>query len=155
MVCRFMTHPLRLCDYLYGVLASELTIALTGVGLDAGLGIFHTDAARRASLTFDAMEAVRPRVDSWLAALLADASFSKRDFYEEFDGTIPITRPLTSHLSMTAPIWRLAGLQGRSSKVCLRSAGLTPPCRCCPPPGEHGKGCDLPYQKPASSAGER
>jgi hypothetical protein len=55
-------------NYLYGVLASELTIALTGVGLDAGLGIFHTDAARRASLNYDAMEAVRPAVDGWLAA---------------------------------------------------------------------------------------
>ncbi len=95
-------------NYLYGVLASEMTIALTGVGLDAGLGIFHTDAARRSSLTYDAMEAVRPRVDSWLAAWLADASFSKRDFYEESDGTIRITRPLTSHLAMTAPIWRPA-----------------------------------------------
>jgi hypothetical protein len=95
-------------NYLYGVLASELTIALTGVGLDAGLGIFHTDAARRASLTYDAMEAVRPRVDGWLATWLADASFSKRDFYEESDGTIRITRPLTGHLAMTAPIWRPA-----------------------------------------------
>jgi hypothetical protein len=99
-------------NYLYGVLASELTIALTSVGLDAGLGIFHTDAARRASLTYDAMEAVRPGVDgwlaAWLAAWLADASFSKRDFYEESDGTIRITRPLTSHLAMTAPIWRPA-----------------------------------------------
>ncbi len=101
-------------NYLYGVLASELTIALTGVGLDAGLGIFHTDAARRASLTYDAMEAVRPRVDGWLAAWLADASFSKRDFYEESDGTIRITRPLTSHLAMTAPIWRPAA-QGVAS----------------------------------------
>jgi CRISPR-associated protein Cas1 len=65
-------------NYLYGVLASELTIALT-VGLDAGLGVFHTDAARRPSLTYDAMEAVRPRVDGWLAAWLAEARFSKRD----------------------------------------------------------------------------
>jgi hypothetical protein len=95
-------------NYLYGVLASELTIALTGVGLDAGLGIFHTDAARRASLTYDAMEAVRPGVDGWLAAWLAEANFSKRDFYEESDGTIRITRPLTSHLAMTAPVWRPA-----------------------------------------------
>src|SRR5512138_1086482 len=31
---------------------------------------------------------------------------SKRDFYEERDGTIRITRPLTSHLAMTAAIWR-------------------------------------------------
>jgi CRISP-associated protein Cas1 len=95
-------------NYLYAVLASEMTIALTGAGLDPGLGIFHTDALRRASLTYDAMEAVRPSVDGWLAAWLADARFSKRDFYEESDGTIRITRPLTSHLAMTAPIWRPA-----------------------------------------------
>src|SRR5580658_7529862 len=57
-------HPANaVLNYLYGVLASELTIALTGVGLDAGLGIFHTDTARRASLIYDAMEAVRPGVD--------------------------------------------------------------------------------------------
>jgi CRISPR-associated protein Cas1 len=95
-------------NYLYGVLASELTIALAGVGLDPGLGVFHTDADRRASLTYDAMEAIRPRVDGWLAAWLADASFSKRDFYEESDGTIRITRPLTSHLAMTAAVWHSA-----------------------------------------------
>jgi hypothetical protein len=95
-------------NYLYGVLASEMTIALTGIGLDAGLGIFHTDAARRASLTYDAMEAVRAGVDGWLVAWLAEARFSKRDFYEESDGTIRITRPLTSHLAMTAPVWRPA-----------------------------------------------
>jgi hypothetical protein len=95
-------------NYLYAVLASEMTIALTGAGLDPGLGIFHTDTARRASLTYDAMEAVRPCVDSWLAAWLAEARLSKRDFYEESDGTIRITRPLTSHLAMTAPIWRPA-----------------------------------------------
>jgi hypothetical protein len=91
-----------------------MTIALTGVGLDPDLGIFHTDAARRASLTYNAMEAVRPRVDGWLAVWLADASFSKRDFYEESDGTIRITRPLTSHLAMMAPIWRPAA-QGVAS----------------------------------------
>jgi CRISPR-associated protein Cas1 len=95
-------------NYLYAVLSSEVTIGLTGAGLDPGLGIFHTDMARRASLTYDAMEAIRPCVDGWLAAWLAVAQFSKRDFYEEGDGTIRITRPLTSHLAMTAPIWRPA-----------------------------------------------
>ena len=95
-------------NYLYAVLSTEMTIALTGAGLDPGLGIFHTDEARRASLTYDAMEVVRPCVDGWLAAWLADARFSKRDFYEEPDGTIRITRPLTTHLAMTAPIWRPA-----------------------------------------------
>jgi hypothetical protein len=76
-------HPCkRRPNYLYGVLASELTIALTGVGLDPGLGVFHTDAARRASLTYDATEAVRSCADGRLAAWLAEARFSKRDFYE-------------------------------------------------------------------------
>jgi CRISPR-associated protein Cas1 len=103
-----VTPANAMLNYLYGVLASELTIALTGVGLDAGLGIFHTDAAHRASLAYDAMEAVRPRVDGWLAAWLAEARFAKRDFYEESDGTIRTTRPLTSHLAMTAPVWRPA-----------------------------------------------
>jgi CRISP-associated protein Cas1 len=116
-------------NYLYGILASELTIALTGVGLDAGLGIFHTDAARRASLTYDAMEAVRPRVDGWLAAWLADASFSKRDFYEESDGTIRITRPLTSHLAMTAPIWRPAAQGVASWLARALTEGLPENCR--------------------------
>ena len=82
-------------NYLYAILASEMTIALTGAGLDPGLCVFHTDAARRASLTYDAMEAVRPCVDGWLAAWLVEARFSKRDFSEENDGTIRITRPLT------------------------------------------------------------
>jgi CRISPR-associated endonuclease Cas1 len=95
-------------NYLYAILATEMTIALTGVGLDPGLGVFHTDVSRRPSLTYDAMEAVRPAVDGWLTAWVAEARFSKRDFYEEGDGTIRITRPLTSHLAMTAPVWRPA-----------------------------------------------
>lgn len=95
-------------NYLYAVLASEMSIALTGAGLDPGVGILHTDTDRRASLTYDAMEAVRPYVDGWLAAWLAEASFLKRDFYEEGDGTVRIARPLTSHLALTAPIWRPA-----------------------------------------------
>jgi len=103
-----VTPANAILNYLYAVLASETTIALTGAGLDPGMGIFHTDTARRASLTYDAMEAVRPCVDHWFAVWLAEARFSKRDFYEESDGTIRITRPLTSHLAMTAPIWRPA-----------------------------------------------
>jgi CRISPR-associated protein Cas1 len=93
-------------NYLYGVLAGEMTIALNGAGLDPGIGIFHADTDRRASLTYDAMEVVRPYVDGWLSAWLPNARFSKRDFYEEADGTVRMTRPLTSHLAMTAVIWR-------------------------------------------------
>ena len=92
----------------YRVLESETTIALFGAGLDPGLGIFHLDQDRRSSLALDAIEAVRPYVDCWLAVCLATSRFAKRDFVELQDGEIRITRPLTSHLAMSGPIWRQA-----------------------------------------------
>ena len=92
----------------YRVLESETTIALFGAGLDPGLGIFHLDQDRRSSLALDAIEAVRPYVDCWLAARLADARFTRRGFVELQGGEIRVTRPLTSHLAMSASIWRQA-----------------------------------------------
>jgi hypothetical protein len=91
------------------VLESETTIALHGGGgLDPGLGIFHVDQDRRSSLALDAVEAVRPYADCWLAHWLAVSRFAKRDFFELPDGEIRVTRPLTSHLAMSGPIWRQA-----------------------------------------------
>jgi CRISPR-associated protein Cas1 len=95
-----------LLNYLYGVIAAEMTIALAGVGLDPGVGIFHTDQPGRQSLAYDMIEAVRPRADFWVASWLGETRFSRRDFYEEADGTIRVTRPLTSHIAMTRPLWR-------------------------------------------------
>jgi hypothetical protein len=97
-----------LLNYLYRAAESEMTIALLGVGLDPGIAIFHLDRDRRSSLALDAIEAIRPYVDCWLAAWLADSRFAKRDFVELPDGEIRITRPLTSHLAMSGPIWRRA-----------------------------------------------
>jgi CRISPR-associated endonuclease Cas1 len=97
-----------LVNYLYGVLASEMTIALLGAGLDPAIGIFHADRENRASLAYDAMEVIRAYTEAWLLCCLTQSRFSKRDFYEESDGTIRITRPLTSYLAMTAPLWRRA-----------------------------------------------
>jgi CRISPR-associated endonuclease Cas1 len=97
-----------LLNYLLGVLAGETKMALLGAGLDPGIGIFHADKERRASLAYDAMEAVRAYAEAWLLSCLAETRFSKRDFYEEDDGAIRITRPLTSYLATTAPLWRRA-----------------------------------------------
>jgi CRISPR-associated endonuclease Cas1 len=97
-----------LVNYLYGVLAGEMTIAILGAGLDPGIGVLHADRENRASLAYDAMEAVRPYAEAWLLSFLAQSRLSKRDFHEENDGTIRITRPLTSYLAMTAPLWRRA-----------------------------------------------
>jgi CRISPR-associated endonuclease Cas1 len=95
-----------LLNYLYGVLAGEMTIALLAVGLDPGIGMFHSDIDRRASLALDAIEAVRPYVDYWLLAFLASAAFANRDFNELPAGEVRLSHPLNSHLACTAALWR-------------------------------------------------
>jgi CRISPR-associated endonuclease Cas1 len=100
--------PAAMLNYLYGVASAQMTIALAGVGLDPGIGVFHADKEGRASLAYDAIEAVRPYIEAWLLCVLAECRFAKRDFWEEGDGTIRITRPLTSWLALSAPLWRSA-----------------------------------------------
>jgi hypothetical protein len=95
-------------NYLYGVLAGEMMIALNAVGLDPGIGIFHSDIDRRASLALDAIEAVRPYVDHWLLDYLASSAFANRDFTELPDGEVRLTHPLNAHLAHTAALWRKA-----------------------------------------------
>jgi hypothetical protein len=85
-----------------------MTIALVEVGLDPGIGIFHADRDGRASLAYDTIEPLRPYIEAWLLCCRAEVRFAKRDFYEEGDGTVRITRPLSSWLAMTAPLWRQA-----------------------------------------------
>ena len=70
--------------------------------------MFHADLKARDSLALDLMEAVRPDVDRWLVRWLEEARFAKRDFFEERDGTVRLTRPLTSHLAPTVALWRAA-----------------------------------------------
>ena len=112
----------------YRVLESETTIALFGAGLDPGLGIFHLDQDRRSSLALDAIEAVRPYVDCWLAARLADARFTRRGFVELQGGEIRVTRPLTSHLVLRrsqmiqligARLKRIAGTEAVHGESCV------------------------------------
>jgi CRISPR-associated endonuclease Cas1 len=103
-----VTPANAILNFLYRVAESQLTIALIGVGLDAGVAIFHSDRDRRRSLALDALESVRSFVDAWLLHWLAEARFARRDFHETSDGTIRITRPLSSHLAMTAVIWHRA-----------------------------------------------
>ena len=96
-----------LLNYLYGVLASEVTIALHTFGLDPSLGILHTDKDNRSSLTYDLMEPLRAIcVDRWLFDWLWATTFSKRDFREDAQGFIRCTHPLIAHLGMTAALWR-------------------------------------------------
>jgi CRISPR-associated endonuclease Cas1 len=100
--------PGAMLNYLFGLAVSQMTIALAAAGLDPGIGIFHADRDGRASLAYDAIEPVRPHIEAWLLCVLAECRFAKRDFYEESDGTIRLTRPLSSWLALSAPLWRQA-----------------------------------------------
>jgi hypothetical protein len=103
---RASTPGNALLNYLYGVLSGEMTVALLAVGLDPGIGIFHSDIDGRPSLALDAIEAARPYVDHWLLEYLASSVFANRDFTELPDGEVRLTHPLTSHLAHTAAFWR-------------------------------------------------
>jgi CRISPR-associated endonuclease Cas1 len=93
-------------NWLYAVCQIELTIALLTVGVDPGVGLFHVDMVNRPSLTLDAIEALRPYVDHWLASYLAGTVFANRDFTELRDGEVRLTHPLNAHLAHTAALWR-------------------------------------------------
>jgi CRISPR-associated endonuclease Cas1 len=87
---RTTTPGNALLNYLYALLESEMIVALLAVGLDSGIGLFHTDLDGRSSLALDAIEAVRPYVDCWLAGYLATSVFANRDFTELSDGEVRI-----------------------------------------------------------------
>jgi CRISPR-associated endonuclease Cas1 len=101
-----VTPSNAMLNYLYGVLASEITIALHAFGFDPALGIMHADKDDRASLAYDLIEPARPILDRWFFHWVKSTTFSKRDFIEGANGAVRITRPLSSHLAMTAGLWR-------------------------------------------------
>jgi CRISPR-associated endonuclease Cas1 len=98
--------PNAILNYLYALLEAETILACHAVGLDPSLGIFHTDQRDRASLAFDAMEAVRPAVDAYLLALLTQRTLSVRDFAETRQGACRMTQRLAASLAETSTAWR-------------------------------------------------
>jgi CRISPR-associated endonuclease Cas1 len=91
-------------NYLYRLAEAEATVALATLGLDPGIGIWHGDTAGRDSLTLDVLEAIRPRVDEYLLQIIAERTFSWRDFHETSQGVCRILAPLTHELAATMPM---------------------------------------------------
>jgi CRISP-associated protein Cas1 len=99
---RATTPGNALLNYLYALLASEMTVALLAAGLDPGIGMFHADFDGRSSMALDSIEAARPHVDYWLLGYLEASTFANRDFTELSDGEVRLTHPLNSHLAYMA-----------------------------------------------------
>jgi CRISPR-associated endonuclease Cas1 len=104
---RLAERPINaLLNYMYRLAEVEARFALVRLGLDPGLGCLHLDAAGRDSLALDVIEPLRPKVDAFALALVAERTFAKRDFIERSDGHVRIAAPLSHELAATMPTWR-------------------------------------------------
>ncbi|MDA8310237.1 MAG: CRISPR-associated endonuclease Cas1 [Actinomycetota bacterium] len=104
---RLAERPLNaLLNYTYRLAEVEARFALVRLGLDPGLGVLHLDAAGRDSLALDVLEPLRPKVDAFVLALVAERMFRKSDFVERSDGHVRVAAPLSHELAATMPTWR-------------------------------------------------
>ncbi len=94
-----------LLNYVYALVEAEAILACKVVGLDAGLGLVHSDAKSRQSLALDLMEPIRPEVDTFVLDLLQTRTFRKIEFTETSDGHVRLRSPLTHELAETMPRW--------------------------------------------------
>ena len=92
-------------NYLYRLIEAETTLALHAVGLDPGIGVFHTDQRDRDSLTLDAMEALRPIADAYVLALLTQRTLSPHDFVETRQGACRLHPRFAGELAGALPAW--------------------------------------------------
>jgi hypothetical protein len=71
------------------------------------------------------LEAVRPKIDGYLLALLRDQVFTAADFHEDARGACRLLPPLTHELAQTLPAWRelIAPVAEHVARLFLGSAG--------------------------------
>jgi CRISP-associated protein Cas1 len=120
-------------NYLYALAEFECRLGLLAVGLDPGLGWAHKDANYRDSAALDLLEALRPQVDAHIANLLAERTFSRREFIELPSGQVRLTRSLAKDLATsTLSRWeqvagqlaeRVGGLIAASATTPVRTPG--------------------------------
>jgi CRISPR-associated endonuclease Cas1 len=94
-------------NYCFALLEAETRLAISALGLDAGLGVgLHADTANRDSLAFDVLEPVRPQVEMWLLNWIEKEPLRKADFFETATGNCRLMSQICTKLSGTAPVWR-------------------------------------------------
>ena len=105
---RSATDPAgALLNYAYKLAEIEAALAARRIGLDPTLGILHADAAGRAGLACDLMEAVRPMVDAHVLGVL-NGPLRKRDFFEDGRGVVRCLAPITHRLAEAMPSYAVA-----------------------------------------------
>ncbi len=117
-----------LLNYLYAVLESETSLALSAVGCDPTLGVVHVDRGSRRSFALDVMEPVRPHVDTFVLDLLSRRLFSRADFFETRDGWCKLMPSLAQAVAETASTWAglVAPIAERVATLCAHGADRRP-----------------------------
>jgi CRISPR-associated endonuclease Cas1 len=93
-------------NYCFALLQAETRLAVSVLGLDAGLGVgLHTDTANRDSLALDVLEPIRPQIEAWLLNWIASEPFRRSDFFETGTGNCRLMSALCTKLSGTASVW--------------------------------------------------
>jgi CRISPR-associated endonuclease Cas1 len=105
---RAVNPPNAMLNFLYSLLESESRLALSALGLDPGLGVFHADTPNRDSLASDLMEAVRPLVDTYVYEWITTESLRRDWFFEERDGNCRLMDSFVKQLCGTAHTWQHA-----------------------------------------------
>jgi CRISPR-associated endonuclease Cas1 len=93
-------------NYLNALAEVECRVALLTLGADPALGVLHRDTPARSSFALDLIEAIRPRIESFLLSLYRSRTFSKSDFYETERGVFRVGAALARQLAETMPAWR-------------------------------------------------
>lgn len=76
----------------YSLLASEVSAALEGVGLDAYVGFLHRDRPGRTSLALDVMEELRPVIaERFVLKLINRQQIKAKDFVVKENGAVLLT----------------------------------------------------------------
>src|SRR5579864_5484733 len=104
--CRLAANPVNaILNYLYALLESEARLAVSTLGLDAGLGVLHVDTPARDSLACDVMEPVRPQIDAYVLDWITRESLRREWFFEQRDGNCRLMAPFAIRLAETSPAW--------------------------------------------------
>jgi CRISPR-associated endonuclease Cas1 len=90
-------------NYLYGILETEVRLAILTIGLDPGMALLHSDLKSRDSFVFDVIEPLRPLMDGYLLELLSKRLFQISDFHETRQGVIRIMPDLVTVFAEFGP----------------------------------------------------
>jgi hypothetical protein len=136
---RLATAPAgAILNYLYALAESECRLALLAFGLDPGLGWAHRDAPYRNSAALDLLEPVRPAVDRYVVKLLAERTFSWREFVELPSGQVRLSPILAKSLAESTLLSWEKEVATVAEEVARRlAAGATSPVRV---PSRRGRG---------------